>query len=97
MCACYLSIVCLQRWVFPQFGVCVFIVDIVADADELLSTVSAGYKGDSHSNSVTLWNKSCVRSISLEERAGRQQPNSQIKVIPSKQAFSAANSQYQIK
>ncbi len=66
-----LCVVWLDWWIFTELRVCVFIVDIVTDADELLSTVCAGYKDYSHSYSVALWNQSRVRSVSLEG-AGRK-------------------------
>lgn len=61
----YLRVVRFQRRVFPQLWICVFIVNIITDANELLSAVGAGYEDYRHSHSVGLWNQTCIRSVSL--------------------------------
>lgn len=68
----YLTVVWFERWVFSQLRISIFIVDIVADANELLTTVGAGYKNYSDSYSIALWNQPCVRSISLKEQIQSQ-------------------------
>lgn len=61
--------------------VCVFIVDIVADADELLSAVGAGDEDHRHSHSVALGDQPCFRGVSLSGWMGthRKQEGDQSK------------------
>lgn len=54
LCVCYLSVVRFEWRIFSQFRVRVFIVDIVADADELLSAVSARDEDHSDPHCVAL-------------------------------------------
>lgn len=61
----YLSVVWFEWGVFPQFRVCVFIVDIVTDPDELLSPVGAGDEDDCHPHGVALRNQPRVRGVGL--------------------------------
>lgn len=61
----HLSVVWFDWWIFTQFWVCVFIVHIVADADEFLATVCAGYQHHSYTNGITFGNQAGVRRISL--------------------------------
>ena len=66
----YLCIVWFDRRVLTQFRVCVLIVDIVSDPNELLSTICAGDKRDSDTYSITLWNQTSVWGISLWDDTG---------------------------
>lgn len=61
----YLCVVWFDRWVFPQLRVCVLIVNIVPNADELLSTISAGDQNHSNAYCITLWYQSRIWSICL--------------------------------
>lgn len=63
----HLREVWLQGWVLPQLRIGVFVVDVVAHTDELLSMVRAGDEDHGHTHSISLRDEGWVGGVSLEE------------------------------
>lgn len=61
----HLRVVGFERRVFPELGVSVLVVNVIADADELLSSVRAGDQDDGDAHCIALGDQACVRSICL--------------------------------
>lgn len=61
----HLRVVGFEWWVFPELGVGVLVVDVIADANKLLSSVCAGDQDHGDSYSVALGDQACVRSVRL--------------------------------
>lgn len=61
----YLCVVWFDWWILAKFWVCVFIVHIVTNSNELLAAVRAGYQHYSYTNSITFRYQSSIWGISL--------------------------------